>query len=731
MRIVAAFLLFSACLSAAQAGPGGPAGSKLKGKVTDPSGAPIPGAQVSIVSRVGVESQTVSTPAGDFELHIPEGADVKVVVTAPGFNTQTSAPADAATVRLEIAPLVDSVKVVGSAVDVPVSQQGGSVNIVPNEEIRQRNQPFALDLLRYLPGMDFNQTGAAGGVTSLFLRGGASNFALVQIDGVPVNAFGGAFDFAHIPSEALDRIEVIRGPQSAVYGEYANSGVIDFVTRRPEGELHLDLLAEGGSYDERRFGITAAGTLAGFGIAASASRIDDNGLVANNDYRNEDVLLNVSRHWGRQSLSFGGNFDSNEVGEPGAWGSDPKHTFSGIDMVSRAKNNFSDYRVHYERDFSDRVREDVTGSFFLDNSGFRSKYGFSFNKDLRGQGEARTVVSFSPHYTAAFGVAAGREDVKNTFITNASFEDFPLRRNDIAVYLENRFTIGGRLFLNAGVRAEFLQTPEIPPDGFSRPLFPEQTIARANPKLAAAYVARPGTRLHASFGTGLRPPSGFELAFTNNPQLQPERTRSVDAGIEQKLFHNRLMLDGTYFYNRYYNLIVTLGGSLASLGHFQSANLANSRAQGAEFSASLRPARWMFVTGSYTLLETRILSLNGTLNQAPLPFTVGQQLTRRPENSGNVAATFTHARLTAGVTGYFRGKTLYEEPAFGASNGLFWNPGYANIGVNLNYALAGGLTVYGSLRNALDRHYEEVFGFPSPRINFLAGMKWRLSRHDR
>ena len=96
--------------------------------------------------------------------------------------------------------------------------------------------PFAMDLLRYVPGVAFNQSGAPGGVTSLFLRGGNANLNLVEIDGVPVIGFGGGlgFDFAHIPSEAVDHIDVIRGAQSAVYGSYANSGVIDFVTRRPE-----------------------------------------------------------------------------------------------------------------------------------------------------------------------------------------------------------------------------------------------------------------------------------------------------------------------------------------------------------------------------------------------------------------------------------------------------------------------------------------------------------------
>jgi len=718
--LLAFSFIFSAFLTAAE----------IKGKIVDPSGAAIPNAQVSVVSRVGVEGRTVSAASGAFELNIAKIAGQNLVVTAAGFDTKT-VPLDASsTIQLEIAPVVDSISVAGSAMDVLASRQGGSVSVITREEVRERNEPFALDLLRYQPGMAFNQAGSAGGVTNLFIRGGNSNFPLVQIDGVPVVGFGGGlgFDFAHVPTEILDHIDVIRGPQSAVYGPYANSGVVDLVTRKPESFPELDLLAEGGSHSERRFGIAASGTVAGFGISASASRFDTDGPVTNNDYRNEDLMLNVSRRFGRQAISVHGDFDSNDVGEPGAWGSDPKHTFTGIDLISRAKNNFSNYGVHYEADLTGRVRQEVIGTFFLDNNSFVSPFGFSFNKDIRGQVEARTIVSVSRHYTAAIGVSVGREEVKNSFITNASFEDFPLRRDDVAVYLENRFQIGGKLFLNAGIRGEFFRTPSIPGDGFSRPLFPEINISRANPKLAGAYLLAPGSRLHASFGTGIRPPSGFELAFTNNPALQPERTRSFDAGIEQKLFHNVLLLDGTYFYNRYYDLIVTLGGSLATLSHFQSDNLANSRAQGAEFSASLRPARWLFVRGSYTLLKTRILSLDGSGDLAPRYFVVGQPLTRRPENSGSLVASVTRGRFTGDVTGYFRGQTLFEEPSYGASNGLFWNPGFANFGLNLNYEVARGVTIYGNLRNMFNQQYEEVFGFPSPRINFVAGVKWRITK---
>ncbi len=707
--LLALFWLFSGCLAAAS----------IKGKVVDPSGTPVPGAQVSWTTRLGVAAQTVTSVTGVFQLNAPDAPDGKLVVTAPGFAPKTL---DTTTpvVQLEIAPRTESVQVLGSALDVTASEQGGSVNTITAGELRERNEPFAYDLLRYLPGMTFNQNGATGVISNLYMRGGNANSTLVQIDGMPVNSFGGVFDFAHLPSQSIGQVEVARGAQSAIYGSYANSGVVDFQTRQTGGSPMLEVLAEGGTYRERRFGATASGTIAGFGIAASAARFDTDGPVANSDYRNEALTLNLSRRFARQSLFLHGDFISNEVGEPGPWGSNPKGTFTRIDTISRSKNNSGDYGVRYEIDLTPRVRQELMGSFFLANNGYRSPYGFSFNKDMRGQGEARTIVSVSRNYLIAIGAAGGREEVQNTFISDSEFAVFPIPRINVAAYVENRFVFGGRLFVNAGVRGEWLRTGAIAPDGFSRPAFPENTVSRANPKVSAAYVAGAGTRLHASFGTGLRPPSGFELAFTDNPALKPERTRSIDFGVEQKL--GSVSFDGTYFYNRFYDLIVPLGGSQSALSRYKSANLAGSQGQGAEFSVRVRPARWMFATGSYTLLETRLLSV------APRPFVVGQPLTRRPEHSGSAVATFTHGRVTADVTGYFRGKALYEEPSYGASNGLFWNPGFANAGVNLNVALGHGMTAYGHLRNALNRHYEEVFGFPSPRLNFVAGMKWVLAK---
>jgi outer membrane receptor protein involved in Fe transport len=713
----------------------------IHGTVFDPSGAVIAGAQVSAVNRLGVAVQTTTDISGVFALKTAESG-LRLVVTAPGFETRTVALADppdlktALVIQLNIAPQVDSVSVAGSTMDVPLNEQGSSIDIIPRSEIAERNEGLTVDLLRYLPGVVIGQNSSPGGSASLYIRGGDYNFNLVRIDGVTVNSFGGAFDLAHIPTDWIQSVELVEGPQSAVYGAYANSGVIDLVTRSAENSPLLDVLAEGGTYQEHRFAIGASGTVAGFGIAAFASQLEDNGPVANSDYLNDNVALHITRDFGHQFLSISGDFDANVVGDPGPYGSDPNNDYTGLDLISRDKNDFSTYSLHHWIDVTPRFRQETFGSFFLENSGFASPYGYSFEKDLRGQFETRSILSLTPWYTMSFGVSLAREEVKNAYIYNDNFNPFPIRRDDIGIYWENRFQVGRRLFFNAGAREEIIRTPFIPEDlNDDRPPFPASTVDKFNPKLAATYLLRTdrggifgGARLHSSFGTGIRPPNGLELAFTNNPALKPERTTSFDIGVDQRLFGDRLSLDATYFYNRFYDLIVSLGGNLAVLSQFETDNLSNARGQGAELSARLRPTRWISVAASYTYLDSENLSLNGSTGLAPLYFQVGQELLRRPVNSGSLVSTFTRGRVTANLTGYARGSDLDVDPSYGASAGLFRDAGFVNLGLNLNIRVSGRLTAYGNLRNMLNERYEEVFGYPSPRLNFVTGLKWALPK---
>ena len=252
-----------------------------------------------------------------------------------------------------------------------------------------------------------------------------------------------------------------------------------------------------------------------------------------------------------------------------------------------------------------------------------------------------------------------------------------------------------------------------------------------NPKLAGSYMVRRETRVHASAGTGIRPPGGNDLAFSNNPDLKPERNFSYEAGVEQRLLSNRISLDATWFYNHYSDLIVSSGGTLSKLIAYSTGNLASSRMEGAELTAGYRPVRWFSLAGSYTWIETAILAVNGGPSGGSLVqnyFYVGEPLVRRPKHSGTMVSTFQYRKLSANVVGYFRGETLDIEPNYGISAGVYRNHGYQNIGVNLNYSLAHGITVYGNLRNALDQRYEEIYGYPSPLLNFVSGIKFSLRK---
>jgi outer membrane receptor protein involved in Fe transport len=698
----------------------------MQGIVTDPARAPIAGARVAAVSPVGVIAETTTNAAGRFEVNVPDVTAVKLVITANGFATATITAGASAAIKLAIAPVSDSVAVTGSAVDVPSSELGTSVSIITGQEIRERNEGQAIDLLRYLPGVYVAQSGGRGTVGSVSIRGGDTKYNLVQINGVPVNSFyyGGYFDFSQVPTDYLERIEVARGPQSAIYGSYANSGVISLITRSPADGVRLDLLAEGGSWGERRFAASGSGTFKGIGIAASLSRLDSNGSVPNSDYMNENVFLNVSKKWNTQSISAFGNYDANETGEPGPYGSDPLHLYGGIDTISRSRNYFSDYGLHYQADLTPKVREELFGSFFLNNSPYESPYGYSYSKDIRGQAEERTSWNVARYWTLAAGFVYTREEVKNTYIADYSSRNYPLRRDEEALYWDNQFLIGKHFFLNAGFRAEFFQQPLIPPTQYSAAL-PAQNYSQVNPKLSAAYLY--GTaRFHGSFGTGIRPPGGSDLAFTNNPGLKPEKSLSFDIGVEQRLLNNKLLFDATYFYNKYTDVIVSLGGNLSVISSYQTANVARAESKGFELSGQFHPARWISIGGNYTHLDTSVLSLEGSSDLVQKYYTVGQQLPRRPPNAGSLVSTFVYKRITANVLGYFRGKTLDVEPNYGVSAGFFPNSGFENIGVNVNFALSHGVTLYGNLRNALNQRYEEIYGYPAPLLNFVAGVKWSL-----
>ncbi|HTA42261.1 MAG TPA: TonB-dependent receptor [Bryobacteraceae bacterium] len=707
--------------------------AEIQGTVVDTTQSPVSGAVVAAFNNAGVIVQQITDDQGHFDFNVsPVFENYQLRVTAPGFQMVTVG-AGASAIQLSLAPQSESIKVSGSTIDVPADQQGTSTSVITSAELRDRNEAQAFDLMRELPGMVFAQNGARGTVADLFVRGGASTYNLVELNGIPINSFyyGGLFDFSQLPSDLISEIDVARGPQSAVNGSYAIASTINVITRSPENGPALDFVAEGGTHEENRFALSGSMLMHGWGFAASGSSLLTNGPVQNSDYRNDNIFLSGEHRWYTQSLFLFGNFNSNDVGEPGPYGSDPKGLYPGIDLISRSKNNTPVAGLHYQDDFTDNLRLDILAGFAMNNSLYISPFGDSSNKDIRGYGDARGTFRVASFWTLAGGVALAREEMRNTFVTDSNGSGFLLRRDNEDIYLDNHFAFLRKLFLNIGVREELFQTPFIPGDanGFPpRPDFPARDYSRLNPKISAAWLLPDKSRFHASYGTGIRPPGGADLAFTNNPGLKPERTESYDVGIEHRFLNNRISLDATFFHNDYRDLIVSLGGSLSVLSQYYTDNLAKANAEGVEATATYRPASWVSITGNYMWLETRVLSVTGGNGLVQQYFYLGQPLLRQPKQSGSLISSFHVSKVDVNLLGYFRGRDLDVEPNFGASQGLFWNPGFVSAGINVNYRVRGNLTLYVNLRNALDRRYEEVYGFPAPLLNVVAGVKWSLAR---
>jgi outer membrane cobalamin receptor len=719
----------------------------VSGKVLDPDGRAVARAHVDLLAGLNPIDARETDLSGQFRFEGLLPGSYRLVANSSGFST-LSTTVDLARgsdrnldLHLEISAVDEHVVVSAAHGGALATQVGSSVSVITKQDIEDQGVQNVYESLREIPGVTVSQTGRHGGVASVFIRGGNSNYNLVMIDEIQLNQFGGDFDFSSLGVDGVDHVEVSRGPQSALYGSNAMAGVVNIVSERGEGPPQFSLLAEGGSFTTRRFAGGGSGLTHGFSWGFNLSRLESGGVVANDKYRNQSayISLGYSRSPKRQlNFHFFGN--ANDAGAPGPYGSDPDHLFFGIDTISRSKQNLFAYQASYAEQFTNRLRQVFTVSVTPDRSYFISPFGDSFEKNLRVDVATHGELSISPQDTLIYGFEFNHEQIEDTFIINQAAAPFTLPRASYAYFVENRWSPIRRFSLTTGVRVDNIRTDALPADPIDgRPILPEASVIKPNPRITAAYLLRDATssdhlgetRVHGSFGTGIRAPGGFDLAFTNNPALKPERSTSFDVGVEQRFLNDRAIFDVTYFYNRYKDQIVVLGGSLTNLSTFTSDNLANSRAQGLETTLHLRPVRSIDLSAQYTWLDSKILALDGS-TLVNTPFEVGQPLLRRPRESAAYNVTWTHRRLMINTNALIRGAVFDVEPnlgTFACSLGLpclFRTKGYVLANAGFTYALPAGIEIYGRLNNFLNQKYEESLGFPALHLNFLAGIKLHI-----
>lgn len=713
------------------------AAATLSGRVVDPDGRAVPQAHVLVTDARGAVADTHTDGQGLYSIPDLARGRYEVRAWAPGFD---AAPADVEVhdqevrelaIQLHLSAVQEAVVVSASLIERARSDTPASVTVITGDDLRARQIETVADALREVPGLSVVRSGGRGGLTSVFPRGGSSNYTLVLVDGVRANTFGGAFDFAHLSVANVERIEIVRGPQSALYGSEAIGAVIQVITRRG-GPASIDGVVEGGSLGTTRAALGAAGSRRGWSWGVGAERVSTDGYtgttasgdtVSNDDYTRTQASGTLEyRSNGGVDAVIAASIAQDERGVPGPWGANPIGVFPGIDRISRGQNDSRRVGVRIAHPWTTRLRQRVDATYVDLAGDFVSAFGPSSSGTRRFNGRLQEDLALGNAAALTFGAEVLRERGRSTYVSGRVGTPIPIHRQNLGVFVESHTSAGNRWDLTTGLRYESIVRDDVEPDPAAfqpRPALPRQRVSSLNPKVGIVYRAagtiagRSVTRIRASAGTGIRPPDVFEVAFTDNTNLRPERSRSLEAGIEQQLMGGTLVFDGAVFANHYDDLIVTVGRALGNASRYRSDNIANARARGVELSSRARLPFRLNAAASYTWLSTSMLSVDGLAGTAPNPFSVGDPLLRRPRHQGSVDLRYTGTHVSAFTAVTSRSRIFDLEPNFGSFGGLFFTPGYAIVEIGGSVRLRRGIEVFTRVENLANRRYEETLGFPA------------------
>lgn len=751
------------------------AGGRVEGSVTDPSGAKLAGARVLLRDTTGlIAYKARSDDDGHFEIGDVAVGRYNLIVEVTGFSQSKSIAVDVkagtiekANVSLEISAISDHLFVTATRTETTTAELAGSGSVITDAGLKQASQSSISESLRLIPGLAVVQTGGRGGLTSIFSRGGESDYNKVLIDGVPLNEAGGLFDFGALTTENIDRIEVMRGPRSALFGSDAMASVIQLFTRRGSTSTpEFEFSGEGGSFDYHRETALLSGLAGWFDYSGSFGFQSTDGRFRNSDYINRTASTNLGFRLSRSaSLRVTSRWTNDTLGVPGPTAvlfADPDQRQKRRDLALAATLDLkTTSRWHqtarfvyseFNRHSFDPVAEDLTRpdvpplppfSFFPDSA-------FDLQEHQKRAGvHYQTIVTLGSSNVVTAG--ADFEHESAIFTDGFSGRVSPTR-NNLGLYAQDQAAWRERMFLTAGVRVE-RNTASVPSDlrsalsglGSSSPVGDVGFGLSANPNVAFLFVARANkagdaigaTRLRASFGTGIKEPEMHEafspnVFFLGNPGLNPERAISIEAGLVQEFANRRASVELTFFDNRFRDLIIfefdpiTFGpiklpdGRLTNFVNFDRAS-----ARGLELIGAAHPLLRLRLAASYTFLSSRL-----DRSFDPTDKEVGLSLLRRPRHSGSLEIDWTGQRYDLSVSGSFVGTRRDIDPITGArfdQNGrATLDSGYAKLNAAGSYHFSNSVSLFARVENLLNQDYQEVRGYPAYRLNFIAGLRIKL-----
>jgi vitamin B12 transporter len=603
---------------------------------------------------------------------------------------------------------LQQVVVTATRVPTPVLEVASSITVVTAADIEARQERTFTDVLKDIPGLNVVQTGGPGGVTSVFMRGTNSNHTKVLVDGIdisdPSNSTG-AFDFGQLLTQDIERVEVLRGPQSGLYGSDAIGGVINIITKSGSGPAKFTGALEGGSFDTFNQAGTLSGSADAFSYSASVAHYHAGsvpvtpldllqpGEARNNDY---DDNLTFSTKLGlalTQSFDLGlvarySDVHLHTTGEDYSF--DPPYLgYPAPEQTTAATTEYFTRLTAHLVSFDGGFEQTLGLAYsHLRTSTVEPETPAALNTGERRKADWQGNVKLAPTETLVLGAEYERDEIEQPLDADVHVS---------SGYAELQSQVGEHWFSALNVRY----------DDNSR--FGSKVTYRFAP---AWLISDTDTKLRASIGTGFKAPTLSELYqdfppyFFANPNLKPESSTGWDAGFEQGFARGTVRLGVTYFYNRIRDLITT------DVTGTTYANVGRATTDGIESFIAWQPVKALTLRADYTYTEATDDVLQ-------------QELLRRPKHKATFITEWHPLEPwlvsldVLWVGSWVDGNRDFSVPRLDA-------PGYTTVNLATSYDLTPHLALFARIDNLFDRHYENPVGFLQPSLGAFAGVKVKL-----
>ena len=605
---------------------------------------------------------------------------------------------------------LEPVVLTATKLETPAEQLGASVTVVPGDDVPKYHFETVEDVLRNVPGVDIRRAGSLGKLSNISIRGANANQVQVLVDGVRVKSpTTGQADLSDISPDLIERIEVIRGPQSTLYGADAIGGVVNIITKKGKGLFSATAEGGAGNYDTYTGRGWFSGTYSLLNYSGSISHLESNGQFQNDssDKNAVNLRLGVSLPW-ETSLGFTLRWVRNETGLPVKFVSTSVPPLPEEPIIDRNNRQISETLVMaltghtkpfewWEVDLRGGRYQNKTAFIDLPDPADECPFPpceFPGRFDVE-RWEAELVNHF--HVGKWSTSSIGLEYRTDDGVAQGS-TPFEASSHTKSAFFQQTFRFWDRLFMSAGFRVE------------DNSVFGTNWTERGS----LAYLIREwGTKIHGGAGSGFRAPTVNDLFFPgfSDPTLKPETGFSWDVGVDQKLWKDRIRLGLTYFHNDFKNLI---GFTFIATPPFvKGVNTGRARAEGVEFVSEVDILKNLTASLNYTYTESEDLQTH-------------RLLAREPRNRLNLRLTW-QPIPTLELFGEGQWVSKQFEPA--VSPAWVWNDGYTVINAGATYrlfqryAFIQGVDLWTRIQNLTNESYSEVRGFPALGINALVGAR--------